>query len=104
MPAARTDLTSGHFTLSLTPDAGLFLHSEENYEVQQHTELCGFGNGDFAKSGEAADIMSDATARWALYDLSAEDSLVVLEHSKKLPEHLKEQPWFNKAHAFRIEH
>ena len=77
----------------------LFLHSNEDYVVPEHEELCGFGSGDFAKQAEAADVMGDCAGRWVLYDLSgtAADKLAILEHSKKLPEHLRELDIYNKV-------
>ena len=75
------------------------MHSNEDYVIAENEEICGFGSGDFAKSAEANDIMSDCNGRWALFDLSgkASDAWVVLEHSRKLPEHLRELAIFNKA-------
>eukprot|EP00435_Cladocopium_sp_Y103_P062673 s100_g24.t1 len=93
----RNDLASGHFTLSLTSDK-VFLYSNEDYVVDEHVELCGFGSGDFAKQAEAADVMGDCAGRWALFDLSGNsaEQVVILEHSKKLPDHLRELDIYNK--------
>lgn len=94
----RQDLTTGHWTLSFADD-GIYIHSNEDYVVPLHEELCSFGSGDYVKEAEAKDVMSDIGGRWLVYDLSgpASDHFAILEHSRKLPEHLREQDWFNKV-------
>lgn len=77
----------------------LYIHSNEDYVVAMHEELCSFGSGDYVKEAEAKDVMSDVGGRWLAFDLTGPASVqfAILEHSRKLPEHLREQDWFNKA-------
>ena len=97
----RQDLGAGHWTLSLA-DGSLFLHSQENFVVKQHEELFSFGSGDYVRGAEAQDVMSDVGGRWLCYEFSglASEHYCIVEHSQKLPGHLKEQDWFNKVHRY----
>lgn len=67
--------------------------------IPQYEELFSFGSGGCVKDGEATDVMSDLGGRWLRFDLTglASESLAILENSRKLPEHLKDQDFFNKA-------
>ena len=80
-------------------DDCLFIHSNEDYVVPMHEELCSFGSGEYVKEAEAKDVMTDVGGRWISYDLTgpACDHYAILEHSRKLPERLREQDWFNKV-------
>lgn len=77
----------------------LFVWSNENYTVPAGEELFGFGSGEFLKGAEAKDVMSDCEARWLVFDLSKDGARVIMEHSRKLPEHLRELDLFNKARS-----
>ena len=79
---------------------GLYLRSQENYVVKQHEELFSFGSGDYVRGAEAQDVMSDVGGRWLCYNFTglASEHVCIVEHSTKLPGHLKEQDWFNKVH------
>lgn len=69
------------------------------HTAEQGSELWGYGSGDFAKGTEAADIMTDVSAegRWLKFSLPDANTPVILEKQRKVPEHLAEETFWNKA-------
>ena len=75
-------------------------NSQTNVEIQ--TELFGMGSGDFLRQSEANDAMSDQSSdgRWVGFSFSDASSYVILETGRQTPEHLQNQPFFNKVEFF----
>ena len=76
----RTTLNAGSFSLHLDENEGqLWVGcSTAEYTVPQHTELFGFGSGDFIKGSEAQDVMT-ADGRWPRYFIDSNEALIILE-------------------------
>eukprot|EP00435_Cladocopium_sp_Y103_P035840 s1440_g9.t1 len=91
-------------TKKITLNAGSFsLHLDENQgqlwigcSTAEHTELFGFGSGEFAKGSEAQDLMT-ADGRWLRYYMDSSDAMVILEKQRKTPDHLENAAFFNKV-------
>lgn len=71
--------------------------TQTNVDIQ--TELFGFGSGDFLRQSEASDAMSDGSGdgRWIPFSLTDTSTFVILEKGRKAPDHLENQPFFNKV-------
>lgn len=96
----RILLTVGQFALTLSEsDSSLWIGASEAVTVEQHTELFGFGSGNYAKDSEGADIMTDTSSegRWLLYSFTSGTNLVILEKQGQTPEHLANAAFWNKA-------
>lgn len=91
-------MNAGSFSLHLNENAGqLWVGcSTAEYTVPQHTELFGFGSGDFLKGSEAQDVMT-ADGRWVRYFMDSNEALIILEKQRKTPDHLESATFFNKA-------
>eukprot|EP00435_Cladocopium_sp_Y103_P016250 s3324_g4.t1 len=96
---SRITLNLGNFCLYLDEESSQVWVgcSTAEHTVAQCTELFGFGSGEYAKGGEASDLMSAAEARWLRYALEKGDDLVILEKQRQSPEHLEGASFFNKA-------
>lgn len=64
--------------------------------VGQHTELSGFGSGEYLKGTEAQDCMT-SDGRWLRFALESSDAMVILDKQRKTPDHLENASFFNKA-------
>ena len=95
---ARITLNAGSFSLHLDEKQGqLWIGcSTAPHTVQDHTELFGFGSGEFVKGSEAQDIMT-ADGRWLRYFIESSDAMVILEKQRKTPDHLEHAAFFNKV-------
>lgn len=96
----RILLTIGQFTLTLSQsDSSLWISASEAVTMEQHTELFGFGSGNYAKDSEGSDLMSDTSSegRWLLYSFTSGTNLVILEKQGQTPEHLASATFWNKA-------
>lgn len=96
----RLVLNCGQFSLTLAEDAGtvwIGAMAQTNVEIQ--TEVFGFGSGDFLRQSEASDAMSDGSGdgRWLPFAINDSSTNVILEKGRKGPEHLENQPFFNKV-------
>lgn len=92
----RLTLPCGPVGLTWLPkDESLYIHAERTTTVEP-MEVFGFGSGDFAKQTEAVDVMQDTDGRWISYSMN-ENSLVILEAQRQLPEHIKSLPSVNTA-------
>ena len=91
-------MNAGSFSLHLDEHEGqLWVGcSTAEYTVPQHTELFGFGSGDFIKGSEAQDVMT-ADGRWVRYFMDSNEALIILEKQRKTPDHLESATFFNKA-------
>lgn len=96
----RLDLNCGQFSLTLAEaDHSLWVWAKAACTVEINCELFGFGSGGFHRQAEATDIMSDTSSvgRWIHFGINDPHSLVVLEKNRKIPDHLENQSFFNKA-------
>ena len=96
----RTELHCGHFSLTLCNANGtLWVGAPAAHTVEVHTELFGFGSGDFVKGSECKDVMSDVSehGRWLLFALKSADEVVVLEKQRGVPAHLESLTFWNKV-------
>ncbi len=96
LTSLRLTLPCGPIGLTWLPkDESLYIHAERTTTVEP-MEVFGFGSGDFAKQTEAVDVMNDGDGRWLSFSLN-ENSLVILEAQRQLPEHIKSLPSMNTA-------
>ena len=96
----RITLSVGQFAITLSErDSSLWIGATEAITLEHHTELFGFGSGNFAKDSEGADIMSDTSSegRWLLFSFTSGTSLVILEKQGQTPDHLANASFWNKA-------
>ena len=80
-------------------DGSLWVWAKAACTIDVNCELCGFGSGGYSRQAEATDIMSDSSSagRWLEFAIKDPNCFVVLEKGRKDPEHLQDQPFFNKA-------
>ena len=95
-------------------DSGtLWIGSDKAVGLPAESEILGYGAGEFHEGPTAADVMSDASGRWFMYDLKDLCQPIIVEADRKLPAEIRSLPVFNKVqclceqnvqHPFKIPH
>ena len=97
MILSRSSLNCGNFAVHCNETALYIGCSTAPCTVQQCTEICGFGSGEFLKGAEADDAMSTTDGRWFRFSLESGEDMVVLEKPRKTPDHMANSTFFNKV-------
>ena len=81
--------------------SALWIGGDSPGKVPASTELLGYGSGDIQDGPTAADLISDPSGRWFVYELSTFTTQIIVEADRKLPSEIRSLPVFQKANDFR---